>query len=376
MKVVKVRSPFIVEVPSQGSTHTRSKIILTIWNSGELEPTVGQSGFYEFTKSIPSTTQRATAYNVSNYVKEFIDNIKPNNYNLSTAQGEDVDEWCLFHVSSYWYDTTTSAYILLTSIYYYGVNGFTNYSDGYQNPSTSKLLLLANPNINNYYYKSAFTDLKMEYLNLLYDKLSTDTFSILYERIDGGGGSFTQNISIGAAASDNLKVPISLVIFQSIFENGCKVTITLTPSSGSPTVFIFYSYPIEECKYTPVRCSFINRYGGWKDIIFFKAQTNSVSVKGTDYKLIQSAINYNTAIGQFKTFNINGKQTVKLNTGFVEENYSELITDLLLSETVLLDSKPVTVKTQGSDLKTSLKDRLINYEIEFEYAYNLINDVV
>jgi len=89
-----------------------------------------------------------------------------------------------------------------------------------------------------------------------------------------------------------------------------------------------------------------------------------------------SAINYNTSKGQVKSFNINGTQTVKLNTGFVDENYSELITDLLLSETVLLDAKPVTVKTQGSDLKTSLKDKLINYEIEFEYAYNLINDVV
>ena len=216
----------------------------------------------------------------------------------------------------------------------------------------------------------------MEYLNLLLDKLSTDTLSILYERVDGGAGSFTQNINVGAAASYNLKVPISLVIFQSIFENGCKVTITLTPVSGSPTVFIFYSYPIEECKYTPVRCSFINRYGGWKDIIFFKAQSNSISVKGTDYKLTQSAINYNTAIGQFKTFNTNGKQTVKLNTGFVDENYSELITDLLLSETVLLDGKPVTVKTQSSDLKTNLKDKNINYEVEFEYAFNLINDVI
>jgi hypothetical protein len=92
--------------------------------------------------------------------------------------------------------------------------------------------------------------------------------------------------------------------------------------------------------------------------------------------LTQSAINYNTAIGQFKTFNTNGKQTVKLNTGWVDENYSELITDLLLSETVLLDGKPVTVKTQSSDFKTNLKDKNINYEIEFEYAFNLINDVI
>ena len=40
MKVVKVRSPFIVEIPSQGSTHTGSKIVLTVWNNGGTEPAI------------------------------------------------------------------------------------------------------------------------------------------------------------------------------------------------------------------------------------------------------------------------------------------------------------------------------------------------
>jgi hypothetical protein len=151
--------------------------------------------------------------------------------------------------------------------------------------------------------------------------------------------------------------------------------VTIKDFSGA-IISQYLFTPKTECKYTPVRCSFINRYGGWKDIIFFKAQTNNISTKGTDYKLMPSAINYNTSKGQVKSFNINGTQTIKLNTGFVDDNYSELITDLLLSETVLLDEKPVMVKTQGSELKTSLKDKMINYEIEFEYAYNLINDVI
>jgi hypothetical protein len=69
-----------------------------------------------------------------------------------------------------------------------------------------------------------------------------------------------------------------------------------------------------------------------------------------------------------------------LNTGWVDEYYSDSITELLLSEKVLLvisgRHTPVTVKTQSSDLKTILKDKNINYEIEFEYAFNLINDAV
>jgi hypothetical protein len=47
-----------------------------------------------------------------------------------------------------------------------------------------------------------------------------------------------------------------------------------------------------------------------------------------------------------------------------------------LSETVLLDNKPVNVKTKSTALKTRLKDKNINYTIEFDYSYNLINDVV
>ena len=376
MKIVKVRSPFIVEIPSQGSTHTGSRVALTIWNKDETEPTLGQSGAYLLTKSNPSTTQKATSYNISNYVREFIDNIKPT-YN-DYPSSEQNNEWVFFRVMKYWFDGTN--YNLISNVLYYGVNGFTNYTDGNQVAIDTKLLLLGNTNITNYYWKdpNSYVDRKMEYINLLLEKDTTTTTTItaLYERNDGIVYPSTQNILVGQSGVFNYKIPISLIIVDNNFINGCKVTITLTPVTGSPTVYVFYTYPIEECKYTTVRCSFVNRYGGWKDIIFFKAQTNNISAKGTDYKLTQDTINYNTAIGQFKTFNLNGKQTVKLNTGFVDENYSELITDLLLSETVLLDGKPVTVKTQGSDLKTSLKDRLINYEMEFEYAYNLINDVV
>ena len=374
MKVVKVRSPFIITVAETGQIG--SKIELSIWN-GSSYPTSG-IGFYSLSKAIPSATQISTYYNVSNYVKEFINNIKAT-YVWTYTDPEQNNEWTRFQVKRY--KLVGSTYTLLDTTEYVGVNGFSNYSNGYQNPTDTKILILSNTNINNYYYKQdTYPNIYTQYFNLLIDKptATTTIITVKYERIDGIIFSYTNSISVGLTGLFNIANPITLVKqLLSEFINGCKITITYTPASGSPTILpSFYTYPIEECKYTPVLCDFVNRYGGWQTITFFKAQTNNISAKGTDYKLTQSSINYNTAIGQFKTFNINGKQTVKLNTGFVDENYSELITDLLLSETVLLDGKPVTVKTQGSDLKTSLKDKLINYEMEFEYAYNLINDVV
>ena len=92
--------------------------------------------------------------------------------------------------------------------------------------------------------------------------------------------------------------------------------------------------------------------------------------------MLPDAVDYNTSRAQTKSFNINGSKNIRLNTGWVPENYSELIQDLLLSETILLDGVPVEVKTTATDLKTSLKDRNINYEIEFTYGFNLINNVV
>ena len=372
MKVVKVRSPFIIEVNESGAIG--SKIDVLIWQYGGSSSSPLKT--YTLSKSNPSTTQLSTVYNVSNYVKEYIDNIKAT-YVPYYGAVEQNNEWVFFQIKRY--KLVGSTYTLLDTTDYVGVNGFLNYTDGYQNPTNTNILVLSNTNINNYYYsQSIYPSLNIQYFNLLIDKptATTTTVDVKYERIDGTVYSYTNSLAVGFFGIFNLPQPISPIKSYNQFVNGCKVTITYTPATGSPIVQTFFTYPIEECKYTPVLCDFVNRYGGWQTITFFKAQTNTVAVKGTDYKLMPSAINYNTSKGQVKSFNINGTQTIKLNTGFVDENYSELITDLLLSETVLLDAKPVTVKTQGSDLKVSLKDKLINYEIEFEYAYNLINDVV
>jgi hypothetical protein len=368
MKVVKVRSPFIIEVNETGQIG--SKIELSIWQKGSSVPTSG-TGFYSLSKAIPSATQISTYYNVSNYVKEFIDNIKPTKI-ASSPSYEDNNEWVNFRVKRF--KLVGSTYTELDSTDYVGVNGFTTYTQGVNaifnyvtagflsNSFISKNIIKSSSSLKNYInWLGEFTT--GYYIDIIYTNLA-NTY-LISQTVSGLNGIY------------NFKIPLTLHPTNVNFQDGCALTVNFYDASsvlvGSDAVFV---YSNEECKYTPIECTFINRYGGWEFLTFFKQQTNSIAVKGTDYKLMPSAINYNTSKGQVKSFNINGTQTIKLNTGFVDENYSELITDLLLSETVLLDFKPVTVKTQGSDLKTSLKDKLINYEIEFEYAYNLINDVV
>jgi len=123
-------------------------------------------------------------------------------------------------------------------------------------------------------------------------------------------------------------------------------------------------------------CSFINRFGGWDFITFFKARTENWEVKNKEYQLLPDDVAYNILRGETKMFNYEAKQSVKINTGWVEESYNELIKDLMTSETILLDNKPVKLKTMTTDLKTSLQDKMINYQIDFEYNYNQINNVI
>jgi hypothetical protein len=371
MKVVKVRSPFVIEVTEAGQIG--SKIELFIWRQGEVPPI---SPRYTLSKPSPDPTNVSNYYNISNFVKEFIDNIAP--LYTDVPLGDYNENFALFKVKRYWNNAGT--YVLIDTTEYVGVNGFTQYMDGLQYAVNSRVDLLFNPNIkNNYQIQNTYPTNTIQYLNILVEyKTLLDNLNITYNRIDGVTYSTAINF-------DNLigvylyRIPISLVKSDSAYVNGCSVTITLTPGDDvtPPIVFDpFYTYPICEPKYTPVLIDFINREGGWQTLTFYKAQTNNLSVKNSDYKLSPDNVNYTALRGQNKSFNFVGTQTIKVNSGWIDESYNELITDLLLSETVLLDRKPVIVKTQGTELKTKLKNRLINYEIDFEYSYNLINDAI
>jgi hypothetical protein len=353
MNIIKVRSPFIVTVAEAGQDG--SKIELFIWNKGTTEPATPT---YTLSKSIPSATQIDNIYNISNYIREYI--LNTNQYTVTLPEVEYNQNWVYCKVKRYKLVGVT--YTLLDTTEYVCVDGFTLYNNGKQGSIDENALALSNGNIITKYTG-------IPYINILAQRIATYDFTANYYTKENLLIEQITLITNGAGSESFLfKVPLRSTLSTDDYQN-----LILKYNTN---VFEKASLRIEECKYTPVVCTFINRYGGWEFLTFFKQQINTIAVKGTDYKLMPSSVNYNASLGQSKTFNINGTQTIKLNTGFVDENYSELITDLLLSETVLLDSEPVIVKTQGSDLKTNLKDRLINYEMEFEYAYNLINDVI
>ena len=333
MKKIFIRSPYFIEVDEVAQTS--AKIELFFWNKGTTEPTDPN---YTLSKNVPSASQTKLYWNISNYAKGFIKPISP--VVVTTPTEENVNTWCYMKVKRY------SDNVLLDTETFVCLNGYTQYLNGYNYNDSSDVVVLSNSNIKQY-----VSNYNQSYFNVWLIAGDYD--------IDNGTTVSTFTVAVDSV----YKIPLGYAITELNY-------------SGAGQIALFETEQLCEPKYTPITCTFINRFGGWQYLTFFKANTQAINVMSKDYNLLPSSIDYNEQQGQKQRFNFQGKQTIKCNTGWVDENYQELIQDLLLSEVVLLDNKPAIVKSQSFDIKTSLKDKNINYEIEFEFNYGLINDVV
>ena len=340
MKKIFIRSPYFIQINE--ANQLGSKVELYLYNKGNAVPILPT---YVLSKKVATTTQLENTYNIANYAKEFIKPIAP--VSVSVPTEENVNCWAYCIVKRYT-ELTLGVYSLLSTETFVCLNCYTDYTGGYNNDDTTAVLPLVNTNIT--FYKSTAAN----YINVFIETIAND--------IKWNNG------------------------FEFQLFNNTAFTLWKLPYVGNsyldfspytkPDVFVIKAEQLCEPKYTPITCTFINRFGGWQYLTFFKANIQSIETNSKDFNLLPSSVNYNVLQGQKRTFNQQGKQKIKCNTGWVDENYFDLIQDLLMSEVVLLDNKPVIVKSTSSDYKTHLKDRNINYEIEFEYNYGLINDVI
>lgn len=338
MKKIFIRSPYFIQVNE--TNQLGSKVELYLYSKSDGVPIIPT---YTLSKKIVSPTQRENTYNIANYAKEFINPIKT--YTTTTPAEEDDETWAYCVVKRYT-ELTLNTYTLLSTETFVCLNGYTDYTGGYNNSETNTVLPLFNTSIKKY-----IKDYTTSYVNVFFEP--ADYY------VDNG--TKVKTFSVSEASMYRILISSNEVLIN---------------QDGAGTLYTINAEQLCEPKYTPLTCTFINRFGGWEFLTFFKANTQSIETTSKDFNLLPSSVNYNVYQGQKKTFNQQGKQKIKCNTGWVDENYFDLIQDLLLSEIVLLDNKPVIVKSQSADYKTHLKDKNINYEIEFEFNYGLINDVI
>lgn len=137
---------------------------------------------------------------------------------------------------------------------------------------------------------------------------------------------------------------------------------------------------IEECKYEPKEVHFVNRYGVEETFWFFKKNMKSITVEKETFRPnIATSYSNGSLLHQYQDYNVNGREKIVLNTGFVNESFSENIKQLMLSEKVwMYDNgikRPMNVSTTEMELRTHVNDKLINYTVEFEFSNDIINNV-
>jgi len=164
-------------------------------------------------------------------------------------------------------------------------------------------------------------------------------------------------------------------------DQAVKATIQYTGDSGSETSTIIISQ-LSECKFTPYKTTFINKFGVLQDLYFFKKSVEKMTTKRESYKANTLASNntYNTYNHTKRDFNIEANESVSLSSGFVNESYNEVFKQMMLSEKVWITSDnnqvlPINIKTSNITYKTSVNDRLVEYTIEFDNSYNVLNDI-
>jgi len=189
------------------------------------------------------------------------------------------------------------------------------------------------------------------------------------ERVLNDGGTFE-----GSTCLDDFLGDFSVDLIDEVY---------VSSDSGTEVIKII---TLEECKYTPIKVTFVNKFGAIQDLIFFKKSTDSTVVKGEEFKSAvfdQSTLTYKTYQHQRTQFMVQGNDSISMNTGFINEDYNQVIEELMLSEqvwaTFITDTqelvRPLVPKTKSLTFKTTLNDNLVDYAIDFDIANDKINNI-
>ena len=189
------------------------------------------------------------------------------------------------------------------------------------------------------------------------------------ERVLNVGGTFE-----GSTCLDDFLGDFSVDLIDEVY---------VSSDSGTEVIKII---TLEECKYTPIKVTFVNKFGAIQDLIFFKKSIDSTVVKGEEFKSAvfdQSTLTYKTYQHQRTQFMVQGNDSISMNTGFINDDYNQVIEELMLSEqvwaTFITDTqelvRPLVPKTKSLTFKTTLNDNLVDYAIDFDIANDKINNI-
>jgi len=385
---INIRSPYYVKV-SNGSLASATMELFIY--TGTFTTDKGTAK-YTITKN-EIGTNNYVVYEIAELVRDYLDIEFDGEYNSQTVWVEaDIEMFSGINGGGSSLGTTSTDYIAL--------DGFGYFEEGI-NAELSRTYLQSNKEI---FRPSDFNTRVPVFTE------DTDSVSFLYQgevkRVQVVTSSTNTNAQIDyitVSGSDNTDAYKERVLadggvfednsllqaFLNAIDIGLVDELYINSDSGTEVIKI----RTEPCsKYEPYKVTFVNKFGALQDMFFSLKSIQSLTTTGETYKANAvdfGTLTYDTYKPQVAQYNKLGKESITLNTDYVSEQYNEVIKQLMMSEQVWLtrldDPAPdsnnletvlaVIPKTQSVTYKTSLNDRLVQYTVDFDYAFDKINTV-
>lgn len=163
-------------------------------------------------------------------------------------------------------------------------------------------------------------------------------------------------------------------IIQGFFIPASTVKYLRLADSGETSFSQYYDVEkLTECKYELITVSFFNRYGVPDNLVFEGKRTDQKSFvrnrfNRTNADYSGSSLTKDTELGNYAISSVKANSSLVLNTGYKSEDNA--VAELFRSHRVFIDSNPYIIKDSSFTVKTKLNDKLINYTIMLEAAYD------
>ena len=267
------------------------------------------------------------------------------------------------------------------------IDGYGYFEDGY-NPTTTRGYMQSN----NIIYKLADADLRIPvdrnntsevvFLykgNITKSEIITSSTTNIFKYVQntiGGADSFKDRvITDNGTYEENVCIDEFLEEYE-LFEVD---EVRISTTDGLKIIKVI---TIEECLYTPIKLTFVNKWGAKQELWFFKKSIETLNVKRESFKRNTSNVNtgsYLTTTHQKQSYNVQSTKSITLNTGYVSEEYNEPMQELLQSEQVWMEIDtvvtPVNVEENSLVFKTSVNNKLVDYTLKLSYAFDTINNI-
>jgi len=383
MSKINARSPYYINISATNLTQVDLELYIytgtkTTDRTNLFTLTSFAVGFPSGFSSIPIP---AVNFEISEIVSDYI---------LQTFDGDHASEivWVDYRFNNY-ISGSPQGYTSFTNLT--GFDGYGFFEDGAQNQTTS---------INNQGLLQSNTKVvKLDDAPAVIPVDTSITTQVTYEL--NGELVYTKAITSSNESDEQIEYVSNTINGADEFENRViqdggtfEGSICLQQFSDEFVLFDFDTIYIDtltgvdkitvenitECKYDPHKITFVNKFGALQDLWFFKK--NAEQLKTTTEKFKRNIIvngSYDTSRHQQKILTKNGNETLTLNTGFYPEEYNEVFKQMQLSEDCWIEinnkTLPINVTSSSFAYKTQVNDKLINYTIEIEYAFDAINNI-